>query len=342
MSARGQSTRHGIGYLPYTPPPAPGTHAARREVSLRIAADADHIRNVHLMGLAMQGECTAWDTLIAQDLSWHRLMYDLSPSQLGFAMKSLVNMLPTPDNLRRWRYGDFPCTLCGKPTPTPAHILSSCKTALHQGRYKYRHDQVLAVLHSAIARKATAIGKAQIRTSSDDEVRFHVAGARPPAPQQKSAATLLQSACDWAVTCDLSSLGQYTFPIPGITELRPDIVLVSDETKQLIIVELTCPNEAGMEDARQRKLKKYLDELVPACKPTHKTTLLTVEVGNRGFLNASSQQALQRLGVWSGELHRQLSNTVLRGSYAIFIHRNDPVWSWNVDMHDARPPHRLQ
>jgi hypothetical protein len=342
MSARGQSTRHGIGYLPYTPPPEPGTHAARREVSLRIAADADAIRHVHLMGLAMQGECTAWDTLIAQDLSWHRLMYDLSPAQLGFAMKSLVNMLPTPDNLHRWRYGDFPCKLCGAPTPTPAHIQSSCKTALQQGRYKYRHDQVLAVLYAAVARKASSVSKAQVRTSSDDEVRFHAAGTRAPAPQRKSASTILDTACDWVLTCDLASLGPYTFPLPGVTTLLPDLVLVSDATKQIVIVELTCPNEACMEDARERKRAKYSDKLVPACEATHKTTLLTIEVGNRGFLSVSTQRALQRLGVWSGELHRQLSNTVLRASYAIFINRNDPVWSWNVDLHGTRQPSRLQ
>jgi hypothetical protein len=312
------------------------------EVSKRIAADADAIRHVHLMGLAMQGECTAWDKLIPQDMSWNRLMYDLSPSQLGFAMKSLVNMLPTPDNLARWRYGDYPCKLCGAMKPTPAHILSNCKVALQQGRYTYRHNQVLAVLHAAVVRKSSGLTKARVRRPSEGDVRFHAAGAQPPAAQRKSAPTILESACDWAITCDLPELAPYAFPLPGLTELRPDIVLVSDATKQLVILELTCPNETNMEAARERKRAKYLEELVPACGVTHKTILLTIEVGIRGFLSSATQHALQRLGVWSGQLHRQLSNTVLRGSYAIFIHRNDPVWSWNVELHDARIPRALR
>ena len=76
--------------------PEPGTHAARREVTLRIENDQDAIRRVHLMGLAMQGEVMRWDDLIAQDLSWNRMMYSLPPSLLGFALRAVVNMLPTP------------------------------------------------------------------------------------------------------------------------------------------------------------------------------------------------------------------------------------------------------
>ena len=269
-------------------------------------------------------------------------MYDLSPSQLGFAMKSLVNMLPTPDNLARWRCGTYACKLCGKEKPTPAHILSSCPAALRQGRYTYRHNQVLTVLHGAVARKASSVIKARVRRRSEGDIRFHAAGTRPPAPERKSAPTILESASDWTITCDLPAFAPYAFPLPGLTELRPDIVLVSVATKQLVIVELTCPNETNMEDARQRKREKYLKELVPACSVTHKTTLLTIEVGTRGFLSRSTQHELQRLGIWSGQLHRQLSNTVLRGSYAIFIHRNDPVWSWNVEMHDTHRQRGLQ
>ena len=40
---------------------------------------------------------------------------------------------------------DLLCRLCGG-KGTMAHILSGCKTALTQGRYRWRHDKVLAVL----------------------------------------------------------------------------------------------------------------------------------------------------------------------------------------------------
>ena len=37
------------------------------------------------------------------------------------------------------------------------------------------------------------------------------------------------------------------------TRLRPDIILVSEGTKQLVLLELTVPWEERMEDAQERK-----------------------------------------------------------------------------------------
>ncbi|KAK0136881.1 hypothetical protein N1851_026903 [Merluccius polli] len=41
------------------------------------------------------------------------------------------------------------------------------------------------------------------------------------------------------------------------TSLRPDIVLWSKGTKQVVLIELTVPWEERMEEAHERKLKKY-------------------------------------------------------------------------------------
>ena len=44
-------------------------------------------------------------------------------------------------NLQRW---NIQCSvLCGGTQPTTALILGGCPTALTQGRYTYRHNQVL-------------------------------------------------------------------------------------------------------------------------------------------------------------------------------------------------------
>ncbi len=45
------------------------------------------------------------------------------------------------------------------------------------------------------------------------------------------------------------------------SKLRPDIILVSEATQQLILLELTVPLEESMEEAQERKRKKY-QELV--------------------------------------------------------------------------------
>jgi hypothetical protein len=330
MSSRGQTTRHGVGFVPHKPPPAPGTHAARREVSLRIASDADAIRRVHLMGLVMQGEFMRWDDLMAQDMSWNRLIYGLSPSLLGFAMKSFVNMLPTPDNLSRWRLGEHPCKLCGARKPTPAHILSACPVALTQQRYTYRHDEVLSVLYKAVVRKMKEVVPQHAKKSVDSPVRFHPAGEKPQRRVRSPRVSLLDTASDWCIACDLSIAGPYTFPLTAaVTARRPDIAVWSESTKQLVLLELTVPNETRVVQSMQLKQTRY-KELVDECSRTFATTLLTAEVGTRGFVASRTQQALQQLGIWSSELHKDLSNSALRGSHAIYLNRDNPVWFWNV------------
>jgi hypothetical protein len=71
-----------------------------------------------------------WDKLVAQDASWNRLLYELSPALLKFALNARVNVLPTPDNLHRWGYGVHACKLCGRPRVTSAHVLTGCSVAL--------------------------------------------------------------------------------------------------------------------------------------------------------------------------------------------------------------------
>jgi hypothetical protein len=335
MSSRGQTTRHGIGFVPHKPPPAPGTHAARREVSLRIAGDADAIRRVHLMGLAMQGEVMRWDDLIAQDMSWNRLMYGLSPSMLGFAMKSFVNMLPTPDNLSRWRCGEHKCKLCGVSKPSPAHILSACSVALQQQRYTYRHNEVLSVLYNAIVRRLKDVASQRVKRHVETPIRFHRAGERPRPRLRLPRASLLDTASDWKIACDLPIAGDYVFPlVAAATARRPDIVLWSESTKQLAMLELTVPNETRVVESMRLKQHRY-KELVKECSQTFATTLLTAEVGTRGFVASCTQQALQSLGIWSSQLHKDLSNAALRGSYAIYCNRDNPVWFWNVPVQRA-------
>ena len=66
---------------------------------------------------------------------------------LSFILRASSDTLPTPMNLRRWKIQtSSSCRLCGCQRPTSAHILNGCPIALQQGRYTYRHDQVLLSL----------------------------------------------------------------------------------------------------------------------------------------------------------------------------------------------------
>jgi hypothetical protein len=75
------------------------------------------------------------------------------------------------------------------------HIFSSCKTALLQGRYSWRHDSVLKCLNSPVFPAAICI-----------------------------------------------------------TSLRPDIIIWPPTAKVAILLELTCPSEESILQAKARNL----------------------------------------------------------------------------------------
>ncbi len=67
---------------------------------------------------------------------------------------------------------------------------------------------------------------------------------------------ILATARDWQLLVDLEQ--QLKFPNRIVTTtLRPDVVLLSDSTKQVVLLELTVPWEDRLEEAFERKLAKY-------------------------------------------------------------------------------------
>lgn len=69
--------------------------------------------------------------------------------------------------------------------------------------------------------------------------------------------------------------------------LRPDIVLVSEITRQVALLELTVPWEDRMEEAFERKRAKY-EELSGECQSRGwRTRCNPIEVGCRGFVGHS-------------------------------------------------------
>ena len=94
------------------------------------------------------------------------------------------------------------------------------------------------------------------------------------------------------------------------TTLRPDIVLWSNKTKQVLMYELTCPWEENIEVAHERKRSKY-QELVETCiikgwwMRCH-----PIEIGAKGFAGRSLTQTLNQLGI-SGRKKRNAVNALL-------------------------------
>ena len=156
-------------------------------------------------------------------------------------------------------------------------------------------------------------------------ISFVKAGEKP---QQRPslAGGLLATARDWQLKADLGK--QLKFPETiVVTTLRPDLVLMSESTRQVVLLELTVPWEDRMEEAFERKRAKY-DELAGECRHNGwKTRCNPIEVGCRGFAGQSLCRALKMLGIrglHSREAIRNITDAAEKASRWLWIKRGDP------------------
>lgn len=156
---------------------------------------------------------------------------------------------------------------------------------------------------------------------------FVKAGEKPP-PQPKAQTGLLGTAKDWQLRVDLGK--QLKFPESILkTSLRPDIVLQSESSKQVIMLELTVPWEERMEEASGRKREKYA-ELVEDCRNRGwRARCLPIEVGGRGFAGKSLCRAYSLLGITGARKRRAIcsaTEAAEKASRWLWIQR-DKAWT---------------
>jgi len=217
------------------------------------------------------------------------------------------------------------CRLCGG-RGTTAHILSGCKTALTQGRYRWRHEKVLAVLADILGQERRKKQPAKARPLLST-IGFVKEGQRPVILSQ-ARQNLLQSAQRWEMEVDLGR--KVHFPeVVLSTMLRPDIIMWSPEGGKIILVELTVPWEEGCEEAAESKKAKY-QQLVEDCRDKGwMVWLMTVEVGCRGFSAQSAWNLLTKVGL-RGHLRkaaiRRLGEASERASCWLWHKGEDISW----------------
>merc|ERR1712082_88818 len=118
-----------------------GTKKERRAMIIDKVREAEEDKRiVKMASLAKQGAHTRWE--VPEKKLSHREILSSSEMRLKFLVKSVYDLLPTPSNKNIWYGSEETCKLCGG-NGTLAHILSGCEVALAQGRYRWRHDQVL-------------------------------------------------------------------------------------------------------------------------------------------------------------------------------------------------------
>ncbi|GFR76655.1 reverse transcriptase [Elysia marginata] len=154
-------------------------------------------------------------------------------------VRRIQKAVQQPQQVRWGKKDDPTCLLChGR--QTTEHVLSSCKVALSQGRYTWRCNRVLQELASVIS-----TAKGQSNPPSPSFTIFTTeGGARRWCGRSNTASNqrkgLLDGCDDWEVSADLPEWDKHPEVIRRTT-LRPDIMIYSPSTQQVIMVELTVP-----------------------------------------------------------------------------------------------------
>ena len=152
---------------------------------------------------------------------------------------------------------------------------------------------------------------------------------RGKVPDRKKANKTMvsQSTVTWEVAADLKGCERFV-PIP--TTKKPDLVIWSEEEKEVHLVELTVPHEDNISSAHERKENRS-EALVGECEEAGwKAMHFPVEVGCRGYIATSITKWMRVAGLRTKKrniLTKALQETVEKASHWILVKREDISWS---------------
>nr|XP_061817543.1 uncharacterized protein LOC133607102 [Nerophis lumbriciformis] len=313
--------RAGLGYFPKTQVSQARGKDRRHLLQEEVRAGLEEERVGRVVGLRQQGAWTRWEGTLQRKVTWSNIMQaDLH--RVRFLVAAVYDSLPSPANLHVWGKSETPfCSLCSG-RGSLEHLLSSCPKSLADGRYRWHHDQVLKAVAESIA---SAISSSKQHHAPKKAISFIKAGERPRA-RPKTITGLLHTAPDWQLHVDLGK--QLRFPQHIVkTSLRPDMIIISEASKHLIMLELTVPWEERIEEANEKKRAKY-QELVEDCRGRGwRTFYEPIEVGCRGFAGRSLCKVLGRLGVKGAAKRRAIqsaSEAAEKATRWLWLKRADP------------------
>ena len=284
----------------------------------------------------VQGKFLNWENTMQLDTGWQSLLYTLSPELTKFHLNSIHDVASTPSNLKLWNYSSTSdCPLCGRQHCNLKHILTCCPVSLKQGRYNWRHDQVLRVIVLSIIEKLREVNNSTPKKEVKKEWRKYKSDKgiyKKPEINLLEKPHFLEEANDWKVVFDEDDKKRQ-FPQHIVnTALRPDIVIYSDLLRRAILIELTCGNEENFEDQKARKEKRYEQLLVEIETAGWKGDLFTVEVGCRGFYHHTLPRIFNFLNISRARKKKALNTAAvvsLKASYTIWLSRYNKTWSDN-------------
>jgi hypothetical protein len=115
-----------------------------------------------------------------------------------------------------------------------------------------------------------------------------------------------------------------------VTQLKPDIVVINEKDKTVHILELTVPFEHNIKTRHTYKANKYSHFTRDITN--YKATVIPFEVGARGYLTTENEQSLRKIcsfsekGTKTKDFLESISKLAIMGSYLIFTARKQPTW----------------
>ncbi|KAI4885725.1 hypothetical protein NFI96_026178, partial [Prochilodus magdalenae] len=141
--------RAGLGSNPKPSYSKASVKEKRNLVQEEVCAKVEEACFSRMVGMSKQGAWTKWEHTTGRKITWAEL-WKVEPHHFKFLVLSVYDVLPSPANLFTWGLVDSPaCQLCQK-RGTLEHILSCCSKALGEGRYCWRHNQVLRAVADSI------------------------------------------------------------------------------------------------------------------------------------------------------------------------------------------------
>ena len=326
----GQVDRQGLGHAKNRYIRNLTTKQNREKVAEKLSQRLSYDFVVKDLNKCLQGAWTRLEDVHPFDFSWSNLINTRNPKLISWVLNASTDCLTTPAVLTIWGLSNSDrCDICEK-QGSLSHILSCCQTALKQGRYDWRHDSVLKTLEIPIRKRLEKHNTSPFK-KVDRTIQFVPEGARRRTKKAKQdRPTCLDEARDWECVVDYKD-SPYVFPVHiCVTAQRPDILIWSDSLRSVIMIELTCPMEENIMDARTRKEIRYKDliDQIRDQDPKWSVVLKTVEVGAKGLVSLSVSRCLRALGIkQTTQIIRDLSEVVARCSFT--IHGARAVSQWN-------------
>ena len=264
----------------------------KNTVKKTVRSEQSEANATHLSGLLKHGEFLAITLQEKQDATWQSYLHNLKKGTMKFILNACINTLPTQDNLKLWNKSTCDkCALCGNRDST-LHTLSGCKVALEQGRYTWRHDNIIKYI-------ADSVDTVKYSVYADIEGYRNTTGG----------------------TLD---------PALAVTLEKPDLVIHDTHKNTVEICELTAGHESNINKNHKVKEDKYawMVSDITLMKPT----LTCFEVGSRGLITPENKSRLKYIHTFCKKnikiktFINNCSALSVNSSYLIFNCRKEPTF----------------